>query len=76
MGSFSIKHIIFKIKKHIRVISLMAMNIDAKLEGKLTCAFNNEMRNLTNFHGLKNSDFILEKKMAELNQNKNLKELD
>ena len=54
----------------------MAMNIDAKLEGKLTCAFNNEMRNLTNFHGLKNSDFILEKKMAELNQNKNLKQLD
>ena len=26
----------------------MALNIDAKYEGKLTCAFKNEMRNLTN----------------------------
>ena len=34
------------------------------------------MRNLANFHRLKNSDFILESKMAELNQNKNLKQLD
>ena len=42
----------------------------------LTCAFKNEMRNLANFHGLKNSDFILESKMAELNKNKNLKQQD
>ena len=28
----------------------MALDIDAKLEGKLTCAFKNEMRNLVNFH--------------------------
>ena len=34
------------------------------------------MRNLANFHKLKNSDFILESKMAELNQNKNSKQLD
>ena len=27
----------------------MALNIDAKFEGKLTCAFKNDMRNLTNF---------------------------
>ena len=27
----------------------MALNIDAKSEGKLTCAFKNEMRNLTTF---------------------------
>ena len=27
----------------------MALNIDAKSEGKATCAFKNEMRNLTNF---------------------------
>ena len=33
-------------------------------------------RNLANFHRLKNNDFILESKMAELNQNKNLKQLD
>ena len=28
----------------------MALDIDAKLEEKLTCAFKNEMRNLANFH--------------------------
>ena len=54
----------------------MALKIDTKFEGKLTCAFKNEMRNLANFHRLKNSDFILERKIAELNQNKNLKQLD
>ena len=55
---------------------LIALKIDVKFEGKLTCAFENEMRNLANFYKLKNSDFILESKMAELNQNKNLKQLD
>ena len=34
------------------------------------------MRNLADFHMLKNSDFILESKMVELNQNENLKQLD
>ena len=34
------------------------------------------MRNLANFHRLKNSDFILENKMAELNENENSKQLD
>ena len=34
------------------------------------------MRNLVNFDRLKNRDFILESKTAELNQNKNLKQLD
>ena len=42
----------------------MALKIDAKFEGKLTCAFKNDMRNLANFHRLKNSNFILESKMA------------
>ena len=28
----------------------MALNIDATFEGKLTCAFKNNMRNLANFH--------------------------
>ena len=51
----------------------MALKVDAKYEEKLTCAFKNDMRNLTNFHKLKNSDFILESKMAELNQNKSSK---
>ena len=54
----------------------MALKIDAKFEGKLICAYKNEMRNLANFHRLINSDFILESKMAELNQNKNLKQVD
>ena len=35
------------------------MKIDAKLEGKLTCAFRSDMKNLANFHRLKNSNFIL-----------------
>ena len=44
----------------------MPMKIDSK----------NNMRNLANFHRLKNSDFIFESKMQELNQNKNSKEPD
>ena len=51
----------------------MVLKIDAKFEGKLTCAFQNNMGYLENFYCLKNSDLILENKMAELNQNKNLK---
>ena len=54
----------------------MALKIDAKFEVKLTCAFKNDMRNLANFHRLKNSNVILESKMAELNQTKNSKQLD
>ena len=44
----------------------MAMKIDAKFEEKLTYATQNYMRNLANFHMLKNSDFILETKMKQL----------
>ena len=54
----------------------MVLKIDVKFEGKLTCAFPNDMRNLANFYRLKTSDFILESKMVELNLNKNLKQLD
>ena len=28
----------------------MALNIDAKFEGKMTCAFKNDMRNFANFY--------------------------
>ena len=28
----------------------MELNIDAKVEGKMTCAFKNDMRNLAHFH--------------------------
>ena len=42
----------------------MALKIDSKFEEKVTCVFKNDMSNLTNFHKLKNSGFILEIKMA------------
>ena len=54
----------------------MALKIDRKFEEKLACAFQNDMRNLVNFYRLKSNDFILESKMAELNQNKHSKQLD
>ena len=54
----------------------MGLKIDAKFEGKLTWDFQNGRSNLVNFHRLKNSDFILEGKMMELNQNENSKQLD
>ena len=55
-------------------LCLIGQTIDAKFEGKLTCTSKNDMRNLENFHRLKNGDFILERKMSELNQNKNAKQ--
>ena len=54
----------------------MALKIDAEFEGKLTCAFKNDMKNLANFHRLKTSDFIVESKMVELHQIKNSKQPD
>ena len=57
-------------------LCLITLKIDAKFEGKLTCAFKNDMSNLANFHRLKNGDFILESKMAELNQNEKSKQPD
>ena len=50
----------------------MVLNIDVKV----TCVFKNDMKNLINFYRLKNSDFILESRMADLNQNKNSKQPD
>ena len=55
---------------------VMTMKIDAKVKRKVTCAFQKDVRNLANFQKLKNKDFILESKTAELNQNKNSKQLD
>ena len=52
----------------------MALKIDAKFEGKLTCAFKNNMRNLAHFPRLKYSDFILDSEMVKLIQNKCLKQ--
>ena len=59
-----------------QIVTWALESLDAKCEGKLTCTFKNDMRNLANFHRLKNSNFILENKMAELNQNKSSKQAD
>ena len=40
----------FELKKSIGELGLMALNIDATFEGKLTCAEKNDMTNLANFH--------------------------
>ena len=53
----------------------MSQTFALKSKGKLTCTFQIDMRNLESFHRLKNSDFILESKMTEINQNKNSKQL-
>ena len=39
-------------KKSTEELFLMALKIDAKFEGKLTCAFKNDKRNLANFYWL------------------------
>ena len=41
------------------------MKNDGSFEKKLNCVLENDM----NFHRLKNSDFMLESKTADLNQN-------
>ena len=50
MGFFWRKYIVLELKKSIVEFCLMALNIDATFEGKLTCAFKNDVRNLANFH--------------------------
>ena len=37
-------------KKSIEELYLMALNIATSFDGKVTCSFKNEMRNLANFH--------------------------
>ena len=71
-GMFGRKTIMFGLK-NTEELCLIVLKIHAKFEGELSCAFQNDMRDWKNFH---NSDFILERKMEELNQNKNLKQLD
>ena len=45
-------------------LCLMTLKVDAKFEGKQTCAFQNDTRNLANFHRLKNRIFVLEIEMT------------
>ena len=40
----------FELKKSIEEFYLMALDIGATFEGKLTYAFENHMKNLANFH--------------------------
>ena len=37
-------------KKSIEELCFIALNIDAKFEGKMICAFKNDMKNLAHFH--------------------------
>ena len=37
-------------KKSIEELYLIVLSIDAKFEGKMTCAFKTDMRNFANFH--------------------------
>ena len=53
---------------------MIILKNDAKCEGKLTGTFKNDMRNLANFHRMKNTDITLESKMVKLKQNKILKQ--
>ena len=52
MGCFWLKYILFELKINTEELCLMALNIDAKFEGKLICALKNDMKNLANFHRL------------------------
>ena len=62
--------------KYTEELCLMVLSIDSEFAEKLTCTFNNDMRNLANFHRLKNSDFISKSKTLELNKINNSKQLD
>ena len=47
---FLIKHIMSELKKYRAVMfNGMALQVDAKFEGKLTCAFKNDTKYLANF---------------------------
>ena len=69
----------FEVKKYRRIM-FDGTEGWRKIWRKLTCAFQYDMRNWTNIHRLKaiilSSDFILQSKMAQLNQIKNSKQLD
>ena len=49
MGCFWLKYILLE-HKSTEELYLIALKIDTKFEGKLTCASKNNTRNLANFH--------------------------
>ena len=70
------KYIIFELKKYRKVMFDGNKDWCKKFEAKLTCAFQNDMKNLANFHILDYSNFILENKIEDLNETKTSKEPD
>ena len=62
-------------KKSIGEICLMALNIHATFEGKLTCAFKNDRRNLTNFHQSKFESLKIGTLMGSFYQKQKMYEL-
>ena len=53
MGCFWQKYILFELKTNTEELCLIALNNDAKFEGKLICALKNDMKNLQIFTGWK-----------------------
>ena len=53
----------------------MELNIHATFEGKLTCAFKNDRRNLTNFHQSKFESLKIGTLMGSFYQKKKMYEL-
>ena len=70
MGSVLPKYIMFELKRY-RVLMFDETEDWCKISRKTDLCFHNWHEKFANFHRLKNSDFILEIKMAELNKNKN-----
>ena len=75
MSCFWPKHIMSELKKVQRIY--IALETDAKFERNWLAISKMTWRISQIFvHKLKNKDFVLESKMAELNKNKNLKQSD
>ena len=52
MGCFLPKYIMFELKKSRDELCLIALKIDAYFKGKLTWIFQNDIKNLANFHNI------------------------
>ena len=76
MSSFWPKYVMFELKKVQRSYVWWHWTLMQNLKKNWVVLSKNDMKNLGNFHRLKNIDFILESKMVELNQNKNSKRPD
>ena len=79
VGCFWSKYLLFLVKKY-KGVMLDGTEDWCKIWMKTDLGFEKLCEELTNFHRLKNSDFILESKMKlnqmKLNQNENWKQLD